>query len=46
MRHGVPGAAAGLIALLHRLGVDFLAEPKTVSRKLDPEKQERFHPRV
>jgi Winged helix-turn helix len=32
---------AGLVALLHRLGMEH-RKPKTVSRKLDPEKQAAF----
>ena len=32
---------SGLIALLHRLGMEH-RKPKTVSRKLDPEKQAAF----
>jgi hypothetical protein len=40
MRHRVP-RRSGLIALLHRLGMEH-RKPKTVSRKLDPEKQATF----
>lgn len=32
---------AGLIALLHRLGLEY-SKPKAISRKLDPEKQKAF----